>query len=151
MCASISPGSTVARERSITVAPAGAATRAPTLSIRLPRMTITWSRRAARDSVDQRPRPDHRDRRTGAGFAATATPDSSPPTTSAQPRPCMRPPPSTNPARGCFPIRGPAAKAFAIVAPAMPKPSQRRGLRAAYARSMSRMGVRFAPQRRARG
>src|SRR6185503_260618 len=38
---------------------------------------------------------------------------------------------------GCFRIRRPRAKAFVIVAPAMSKPSQRRGLRAAYARSRS--------------
>ena len=41
MCPSIIPGSTVAPERSITFAPAGAAA-VPTLSIRFPRMTMTW-------------------------------------------------------------------------------------------------------------
>src|ERR1700682_2511103 len=49
--ASISPGSTVARERSITVAPSGifADAESPTLSIRFPRTTITWLRRGAED------------------------------------------------------------------------------------------------------
>src|ERR1700688_2655793 len=46
---SINPGRTVARERSMTVAPGGIADEAAaeTLSIRLPRTTITWSRRGA--------------------------------------------------------------------------------------------------------
>src|SRR5215471_8726409 len=44
---SIIPGSTVAAERSTTVAPAGALpVHGPTLSMRLPRTTIAWSRRA---------------------------------------------------------------------------------------------------------
>ena len=47
MWASIIPGRTVAPERSVTVAPAGteAADHGPTLSIRLPRTTMAWSRR----------------------------------------------------------------------------------------------------------
>src|ERR1700730_3366694 len=49
--ASISPGRTVARERSITAAPSGifADAESPTLSIRFPRTTITWLRRGAED------------------------------------------------------------------------------------------------------
>src|SRR6266540_4343969 len=48
---SMSPGSTVARDRSMTVAPGGigALPGSETLSIRLPRMTITWPRRGALD------------------------------------------------------------------------------------------------------
>src|ERR1700693_5069608 len=46
---SINPGRTVARDRSMTAAPGGIADlpASETLSIRLPRTTITWSRRGA--------------------------------------------------------------------------------------------------------
>src|ERR1700693_5452090 len=46
VCESISPGRTVACERSITFAPAGTCIEdaLPTLAIRCPRTTITWSR-----------------------------------------------------------------------------------------------------------